>query len=74
MSAVLAGGGVRGGQIVGSTDEQGAWPKDRPLGPGDLLASVYRVLGIDSHSMLPDRQNRPVRVVEQGEPIAELFA
>ncbi|MCY2967779.1 MAG: DUF1501 domain-containing protein [Planctomycetota bacterium] len=73
MSALLAGGGVRGGQIIGSTDATGGQPRDRKLTPGDLLASVYHVLGIDSHATVPDRQNRPVPLVESGEPIRELF-
>ena len=74
MHAVLSGGGIREGQIIGSTTSNGGEPADRPLGPGDLLASIYRVLGIDHDTYLPDRQNRPTRLVEHGEPIAELFA
>jgi uncharacterized protein (DUF1501 family) len=73
MSAVLAGGGIRGGQIIGSTTDDGGQPRDRPLVPGDLLASVYRVLGIDHETFLRDRQERPIRLVEAGTPIAELF-
>ncbi|MDA0835186.1 MAG: DUF1501 domain-containing protein [Planctomycetota bacterium] len=74
MSAVMCGGGIKGGQVVGATDARGGAPADRALGPGDLLASVYRVLGIDHNTHLPDRQNRPVRLIETGEPIAELFS
>ena len=72
-SAVLAGGGIRGGQVIGSTTSNGAEPKDRPLGPGDLLASLYRAVGIDHHSFIRDRQQRPIPIIESGEPIAELF-
>ena len=72
-SAVLAGGGIRGGQVIGSTVSNGAEPKDRPLGPGDLLASLYRAVGIDHHATVRDRQQRPVPIIESGEPIAELF-
>lgn len=72
-SAVLAGGGIRGGQVIGSTVSNGAEPKDRPLGPGDLLASLYRVVGLDHHATVRDRQQRPVPIIESGEPIAELF-
>lgn len=72
MSAVLSGGGLRGGQIVGSTTSDGAKPKDRPLGPGDLLATMYHALGIDARRTLPDRQNRPIPFVPVGEPIREL--
>jgi hypothetical protein len=73
MSALLSGGGIKGGRIVGSTNADGGRVKDRPLGPGDLLATMYRVLGIDHELALADRQNRPVRLVESGQPIAELF-
>jgi hypothetical protein len=72
-SAVLAGGGIRGGQVIGSTVSNGAEPKDRPLGPGDLLASLYRAVGLDHHATVRDRQQRPVPIIESGEPIAELF-
>ncbi len=73
MSALLSGSGVRGGRIVGSTSADGGRVKDRPLGPGDLLATMYRSLGIDHNLALADRQNRPVRLIETGEPISELF-
>ncbi len=73
MSAVLAGGGIKAGQIIGSTDSIGSAPKDRPLGPGDLLASLYRVLGVDHQNTIRDRQNRPIPILESGQPIAELF-
>jgi len=72
-SALLAGGGIRAGQVVGATSADGGVPSDRPLLPGDLLATIYRVLGIDHDSMLPDRQNRPIRLCDPGQPIAELF-
>jgi hypothetical protein len=73
MSAVLSGGGLRTGQIVGSTTSDGGKPHDRPLGPGDLLATMYHVLGIDARRTLPDRQNRPIPLVPAGEPIRELI-
>ncbi|MCE9608583.1 MAG: DUF1501 domain-containing protein [Planctomycetia bacterium] len=73
MSAVLSGGGLRSGQVVGSTTADGGAPKDRPLSPGDLAATMYRVLGIDHEQFIHDAQNRPHRVLEQGKPIGELF-
>lgn len=73
MTAVLSGGGIRTGQVIGATTADGGEPAQRPLLPGDLLASIYRVLGIDHEQRLPDLQNRPVRLVEAGEPIRELF-
>ncbi|MFO0867401.1 MAG: DUF1501 domain-containing protein [Pirellulales bacterium] len=72
MSALLCGGGIRGGQIVGATTADGGRPHDRPLGPGDLLATIYRVLGLDAQRTLPDRQNRPIPLVPSGQPIREL--
>jgi hypothetical protein len=73
MSVLLAGGGIRGGQIIGSTLADGSKPQDRPLAPGDLLATIYRVLGIDHQATLPDLQNRPIPLVPTGEPIRELI-
>ncbi len=73
MSALLSGGGIRAGQIVGATSADGGSVRDRPLGPGDLLSTMYRVMGIDSALMLPDAQNRPVRLVDEGTPIRELI-
>lgn len=73
MSALLAGGGVRPGQVIGATDAMGAAPVERPLGPGDLLASLYQVVGIDAQSTVRDRQNRPIPILASGAPIAELF-
>lgn len=74
FSALLFGAGVPGGRVVGSTTADAGEPKDRPLGPEDLLATVYKVLGIDPHMMIDDKLRRPVKLVEGGEPIAEFFA
>jgi hypothetical protein len=73
MSILLSGGGVQGGRAVGATTANGGEPATHPYGPGDVLASLYHVLGIDPTESLPDKQNRPVRLVEHGEPIRELF-
>jgi hypothetical protein len=70
--ALLGGGGLRGGTLVGSTTARGEEPLDRPLGPGDVLATVYHVLGIDPATDLPDPLGRPVRVLDTAEPIREL--
>lgn len=72
MSALLCGGGIKGGQIVGSTTADGGEPNDRPLKPGDLLATIYHTLGIDHHLTLTDRQARPIPILPEGEPIREL--
>ena len=73
-SILFAGGGVKGGQVVGSSDEIGAYPKDRPTTPAEVVASVYHSLGIDLEHELPGPQGRPIPVVDFGvKPIAELF-
>ncbi|MBM4003598.1 MAG: DUF1501 domain-containing protein [Planctomycetes bacterium] len=72
MAAVLCGGGIRGGQIVGSTTADGGRPLDRPLTPGCLLATMYHAIGVDPDQSLPDRQNRPVPLLPEGQPIREL--
>jgi uncharacterized protein (DUF1501 family) len=72
-SIVLAGGGVRGGQVVGESDEIGAYPISRPVTPADLHATVFAALGFDPHAVTynsPD--GRPIPLSE-GEPIGELF-
>lgn len=73
MHAVLSGGGLRGGQIVGATTRDGGEPAERPLAIGDLLATIYRVLGIDPRQTLPDRQGRPIALLPAGAPIHELL-
>ena len=74
MSVVLSGGGLAAGQIIGSTTRDGAEPHDRPLGPGDLLATIYHTLGIDHQQTVPDRLGRGIPLVPHGEPIRELIA
>ena len=71
--ALLSGGGVQGGRVVGATTSNGGEPRDRAVGPGDLLATIYHSLGIDPETTVNDRQNRPIRLVERGQPIRELF-
>lgn len=73
MSVVLSGGGLRCGQIVGSTTPDGGQPHDRPLEPGDLLATLYAALGIDPSRTIPDRLGRAVPLVPHGKPIRELI-
>jgi hypothetical protein len=71
--ALFAGGGLRMGQVVGETDRLGALPKCRPLGPQDVLATVYHVLGIDPSLTLPGSDGRPLRLLDDGQAIAELI-
>lgn len=70
----LAGGGIRGGQVIGSSDEIGGYPADRPTSCAEVVASIYHALGIDVEHLLPGPQKRPVPVVDSGAmPIRELF-
>ncbi len=71
---LMAGGGIKGGQVIGSSDEIGSAPKDRPTTPAQVAATVFRGLGIDLGTELPGAGNRPIPLVDRGvEPIAELF-
>ncbi|MSQ94251.1 MAG: DUF1501 domain-containing protein [Gemmataceae bacterium] len=71
--ALLAGGGVQGGRIIGSTTSNAGEPRDRAMGPGDLLATIYHAVGIDPHSTVPNREGRPVPLVPAGDVVRELF-
>jgi uncharacterized protein (DUF1501 family) len=73
MFCVMGGGGVKGGRIVGSTDRLGRVPKDRPVTPPDIHATIYHVLGIDPATPFLDRTGRPVAAADRTEPIAELL-
>jgi hypothetical protein len=73
MSLITFGGGMRTGQVIGSTNSKGEHPKDRPFTPNDLWATVYRHLGIDYEQSFPDRRGRPMPILPSGSPIAELL-
>lgn len=73
MSLITFGGGMRTGQVIGSTNSKGEHPKDRPLTPNDLWATVYRHLGIDHHHAFLDRRGRPMPILPSGSPIDELL-
>ena len=71
QSILISGGGFRMGQVIGSTDPHAAYPQERPLDPQDLMATLYRHLGIDLHTQFPDARGRPVAITT-GTPIKEL--
>jgi hypothetical protein len=73
MSAVLAGGGLKTGQAVGSTDRRGEQPTEKPYTVQQVLATVYRAVGIDPGMTLPDATGRPVPLLDDREPIRELM-
>ena len=72
QSALLSGGGLRMGQVVGATNAKGEYPRERPLTPQDLLATIYRHLGIDWCQEFHDLSGRPVPLLRHGRPIPEL--
>jgi uncharacterized protein (DUF1501 family) len=72
FSAALAGGPVRGGRVVGASDEKGAFPKVNPKTPQDVLATLYRHLGIDTDAQYTNAAGRPITVLPGGKPIEEL--
>jgi hypothetical protein len=71
---LFAGGGVRGGQVIGQTDRQGAYVTRRPIAPADVAYTVYEALGVDPHRWLTHPEGRPVEILDRGENIRELFA
>ena len=71
QTVFLAGGGVKGGTVIGSTDKNGAYPKTDPQTPENLAATIYSSLGIPKETMWKDAENRPHHVY-WGEPIRGL--
>jgi uncharacterized protein (DUF1501 family) len=72
FTSVLAGGGIRGGQVYGKSDRQAAYPAESPVTPADLIATVYHALGVPSDQMVPDLSGRPV-FVRPGKAVEALF-
>jgi hypothetical protein len=71
----FAGGGVKGGRVVGKSDPIGGFPAERPVQPGDIVATIFHSLGLDHKAHLPGPAGRPFGLVDFGrEPIRELFA
>lgn len=71
-AAVVAGGGFRVGQVIGETDAHAARSQGRPYTPSNVLASLYRHLGIDPSATLPDHNGRPMYILDDREPVREL--
>jgi hypothetical protein len=69
---LFSGGGLATGQVIGATDRRAERPTTRPIGPQQVLATLYHVLGIDPATMLPDHQGRPIALLDHHETIAEL--
>ena len=71
--ALLAGGGIRRGMVLGKTDKQAAYPIDRPVSAGDLVATIYRQIGIDYGLTVDDLTGRPIHISHGGEPVTEII-
>jgi hypothetical protein len=71
-SVVMAGGGVRGGQVHGASDRVAAYPSSAPVSPTDIAATIYHLLGIDHRTSVRDQQGRPF-VIGTGQPILPLL-
>ncbi len=72
-SVVLAGGGVRGGQVYGSSDRAAAYPSTNPVSPADVAATIYHCLGIDGQAHVKDQEGRPF-VIGTGRPVQAVLA
>src|SRR5581483_4345834 len=73
--ALLAGGGIPGGQVIGATDKFGAYATTRPIHYRDILATVYQNLGLDPHAVVQDLFDRPVHLLpDDARPVRELCA
>jgi len=73
FTLILAGGGIQGGRVVGSSDEWAAKPKDNPVHPYDFARTLYHLLGIDSEKLLYTLEKRPVKLLDEGRLIHELL-
>ena len=73
MFCLLAGGGIKGGQVVGESDSKGEAPKDRIITPDDVAATFYHSLGIDHTKEYHTPTGRPVMIVRNGKVIPELI-
>lgn len=73
MSVFIAGGGVKGGQVVGSSDAHGAYAYDRPIPSRDVVATVYHAFGIHPDDTVEAVGGQPKKVLDEGAPVMELF-
>ena len=72
-TALVSGGGLNMGQVVGGTNSKAEYPTERPYTPKDLLATIYRHLGIDRRQTFKDYTGRPIHILNEGAPIRELI-
>ncbi|MCE9530069.1 MAG: DUF1501 domain-containing protein [Planctomycetes bacterium] len=70
---LMFGGGIKPGVVHGTTDSQAAAPKDHPVSPGDICATVYHLLGVDPENTVPDAFGRPTHISHGGSPIRQIL-
>ena len=73
-SLLFAGAGTHGGLVLGATDKLGAYVTRRPVSPADVARTIYDAIGVDAHDQLVTPDGRPLEILDQGEPVRELFA
>ncbi len=71
---LMAGGGVARGRVIGSSDRTGAFVRDEPVSPKDVLCTLYHLLGVDPHTTIPDRLGRPMPLVAEGRVLRQALA
>jgi uncharacterized protein (DUF1501 family) len=71
FSVVMAGGGVQGGQVVGTSDSTGESPADRPVTPSDLVHTIYTLVGVDPESSLRTPDGRPIRLTSESSSLID---
>jgi uncharacterized protein (DUF1501 family) len=74
FNVALAGAGIRGGQVIGASSPDGTEPKDRPVAVTDLLSTFCQALQIDPKKENMSPVGRPIKIVDGGTPVSELFA
>ena len=72
--SLMIGGGVRQGMVFGTTDKHAAYPESHPVSPGDVVATIYHLLGIDPHITIPQLNGRPVSIAHGGDLIRDIIA
>jgi hypothetical protein len=71
---IFAGAGVRGGQVIGATDKNGAFVTERPVRPADVCWTIYDALGIDPSKELHTPEGRPIEILAEGSTVKELYS
>ena len=71
--SLMAGAGIRGGTVYGASDSQAAYVAEKPVRPADLLATIYRTLGIDPTTRIPDQSGRPIEIAQGGTELWDIM-